>query len=320
VTITAMHQRVHQRPNQSIYPSDMECVNTERQRDSALNDYCQSIMGRDLLTVADEQRLATRAQTGDRSARNRLIEGNLRLVVAVAAHYANHGLPLIDLIGAGNEGLVMAVDNFRPDGARLSTYAVPWIRRNCVRALAKHQGLTEDLYFTHSRIKAAQHAALANGRVLNDQDVSKAAHITVDELHLVYQAVAIGRPEKVLSMPAYDGCESIETLADILPDTTQVPVVDQVLQREQISAILPRVLDPREQLVIMCMFGLGDLDGDCKTRQETADLLARVMPPRVSVTTIYNLRKRGLTKLETYMGPLDLEALRPRPRSRLLAS
>ena len=89
-----------------------------------------------LLTADEEKEVARRAQAGDESARQRMIECNLRLVVRIARRYINRGLPLLDLIEEGNLGLIHAVKKFDPErGFRFSTYATWWIRQTIERGI-----------------------------------------------------------------------------------------------------------------------------------------------------------------------------------------
>jgi RNA polymerase nonessential primary-like sigma factor len=89
-----------------------------------------------LLSADEEKYFARRARKGDESARQRLIESNLRLVVKIARRYINRGLPLLDLIEEGNLGLIHAVGKFDPErGFRFSTYATWWIRQAIERAI-----------------------------------------------------------------------------------------------------------------------------------------------------------------------------------------
>src|SRR5437870_6973353 len=105
--------------------------------DLGLKRYLQEIGQFPLLTPQQEVELAGKIKKGDAAARERMINANLRLVVTIARDYANLGLPLIDLISEGNIGLTKAVERFDPTkGAKLSTYAMWWIKQSIKRALA----------------------------------------------------------------------------------------------------------------------------------------------------------------------------------------
>ncbi len=98
--------------------------------------YLEEIGVSPLLTAEEEKTFARRAQRGDESARQRMIESNLRLVVKIARRYINRGLPLLDLIEEGNLGLIRAVEKFDPErGFRFSTYATWWIRQTIERGI-----------------------------------------------------------------------------------------------------------------------------------------------------------------------------------------
>ncbi len=98
--------------------------------------YLNEIGASRLLTADEEKSCARRIQKGDESARQRMIESNLRLVVKIARRYSNRGLPLLDLIEEGNLGLMHAVKKFDPErGFRFSTYATWWIRQTIERAI-----------------------------------------------------------------------------------------------------------------------------------------------------------------------------------------
>src|SRR6476619_6648385 len=105
--------------------------------DFGLKRYLQEIGQFPLLTPQQEVELAKKIKKGDAAARERMINANLRLVVTIARDYANLGLPLLDLISERNIGLTKAVERFDPTkGAKLSTYAMWWIKQSIKRALA----------------------------------------------------------------------------------------------------------------------------------------------------------------------------------------
>ena len=98
--------------------------------------YLNEIGANPLLTAAEEVCLARQVRAGDFQARQTMIERNLRLVVNIAKHYLNRGIPLLDLVEEGNLGLMHALDKFDPErGFRFSTYATWWIRQNIERAI-----------------------------------------------------------------------------------------------------------------------------------------------------------------------------------------
>src|SRR6195256_3742915 len=105
--------------------------------DTGLNRYLREIGRIPLLTPQQEIELAAKIKKGDPAARERMITANLRLVVTIARDYVDLGLPLLDLISEGNIGLTKAVERFDPaKGAKLSTYAMWWIKQSIKRALA----------------------------------------------------------------------------------------------------------------------------------------------------------------------------------------
>ncbi len=122
--------------------SDRQLVGKTRKETSAetpelLAKYLSRIGRGKLLTHAEEIDLSERAKEGDKKARQRLIEKNLRLVVSVAKKYRGYGLPFEDLIQEGNIGLMKAVEKYDPDrGYRFSTYATWWVRQAVQRAVA----------------------------------------------------------------------------------------------------------------------------------------------------------------------------------------
>jgi RNA polymerase primary sigma factor len=120
----------------ATYPTTYPTTYTEAEAPRLLAAYMARIGRGDLLSHREEVELGRRARAGDRGARRRLIEKNLRLAVSVAKKHRGQGLPFEDLIQEANIGLMKAVDKFDPEkGNRFSTYATWWIRQSIQRAI-----------------------------------------------------------------------------------------------------------------------------------------------------------------------------------------
>jgi RNA polymerase nonessential primary-like sigma factor len=146
-----------------------------------------------LLTAAEEKHYSRLALAGDESARQRMIESNLRLVVKISRRYLNRGLPLLDLIEEGNLGLIHAVKKFDPErGFRFSTYATWWIRQSIERAIM-NQSRTVRLPIhiikdINSCLRAARRLRQENGDNPSVQDI--ATHLQRD----------VGEVQKLMSL------------------------------------------------------------------------------------------------------------------------
>src|SRR5918993_1083675 len=162
-------------------------IERESETPELLAKYLAHIGQGSLLTHKEEINLSLRAKAGDRRARQRLIEKNLRLVVSVAKKYRSQGLPFEDLIQEGNIGLMRAVEKFDPDkGFRFSTYATWWIRQAVQRAVAD-KGRTIRIP-VHRGDKIRKMARVYNGlsaeleREPTDEEVAGRLGWSVDEV------------------------------------------------------------------------------------------------------------------------------------------
>src|ERR1700722_7915727 len=113
-------------------------ITRSRRGRSPFDSYLIEIDETPLLSAQDERELAARVQAGDTSARDLLVRANLRLVVSIARNYVGKGLPVEDLVGEGNMGLIRAAEGFDPNaGTRFATYATYWIRQSIRRSLSR---------------------------------------------------------------------------------------------------------------------------------------------------------------------------------------
>ena len=226
--------------------------------DNGLNRYLQEIGRIPLLTPQQEIDLARKIKKGDAAARARMINANLRLVVTIARDYVNLGVPLLDLISEGNIGLTKAVERFDPaKGAKLSTYAMWWIKQTIKRALA-NQGKTIRLP-VHLVDKTAKVRRIALrmsdelGREPTDEELGDELGIEGDK---VAQLKRFGiRPASLESRIADDDATEFgELIADEERETPFETLRDKNLLSEMDGLL--RVLDKREQKIISERFGL----------------------------------------------------------------
>jgi RNA polymerase primary sigma factor len=228
----------------------------------AFHIYLQDIRGLDLLTHEEEIELAQRAAAGDWLARCKLIESNLRLVIAVARRYARAGVLLVDLIQAGNLGLMQAVDKFDYErGSRLSTYATMWIQQAICRDVGAQLHvihLPEHVSMRLRRIRRISARLVSeNGIDPPPEQIAAACHMTVNEvvdlLSVIEQPVSL---EAVVNV----NDEAVGSFADKLEDSTTTTPAESAT-RDLLGEELQRafaLLTPREQTVIALRFGIGD--------------------------------------------------------------
>jgi len=215
-----------------------------------------------LLSHKEELHLAWRIERGDLEAKNRLVEANLRLVVAVAKRHRYQGLPFIDLIQEGCIGLIRAAEKFDPRrGHRFSTYATWWIRQAMTRALA-YTGRTIRLpgpvVAKLRRIGAAEAALTTElGRAPTAAEIAPLVGLSPDEveaIHLVTQVVAsLDSP-----LEQDDGGRPPDVLADNTSKLAFEPV-DAHMSRARVAHLL-QALPVAERQVIGLRYGLGGDD------------------------------------------------------------
>jgi len=226
--------------------------------DVSLHSYLLEIAHSRPLSSAEEVQVARRIKAGDEGARNRLVEANLRFVVSVAKEYQNRGVPLADLISAGNMGLITAAERFDEDkGFKFISYAVWWIRQAILQTLAE-QSRTVRLPLNKIGLlyRISKASRLLQQERADDPDPEEIAaqlEVSVEE---VRDTLLCGR--SVRSLDATFREEEDHSLLDVLPDDKQESPEGEVLRgclRGQIDAALGSLMG-REAEILRLYFGL----------------------------------------------------------------
>src|SRR3954470_6704007 len=233
----------------------------ETTTEDAVRLYLKSIGRVPLLTKDDEVRLAKRVEQNDMSAKNHLIEANLRLVVSIAKRYTGRGLTLLDLIQEGNLGLIRAVEKFDwRRGFKFSTYATWWIRQAITRALADQSRtirIPVHMVERMNRVARAKRALLQqHNREPSYEEIADLVEMTPKK---VEEILKLGQEPVSLEAPV-GGEEGDASLGDFIEDSATDRPLEIVANRIR-DADLLKVLDSlgwRERKVIELRYGLGD--------------------------------------------------------------
>jgi RNA polymerase primary sigma factor len=232
-----------------------------------------------LLTKEEEIELAQRIERGDLEAKDRLINSNLRLVVANAKRYQNLGLSLLDLIQEGILGLIRAAEKFDwRKGFKFSTYATFWIRQALQRALDAHARtirIPVSVAQLERKVAAAQRRFEAEmGRPPTDDELAATAEVDVAEIERLRQAA-----RAVTSLDKPVGEDQEATLGALLPSNGE-PVEEEVavsLREGAVRRALEQLPD-RERRLVELRYGFGDRD---PTSAEKVATELQISPSRV---------------------------------------
>ena len=273
--------------------------------DTGLNRYLQEIGRIPLLTLQQEIELASKIKKGDAQARERMINSNLRLVVTIAHDYANLGLPLLDLISEGNIGLTKAVERFDPTkGAKLSTYAMWWIKQSIKRALANQSKTIRLPVHLVDKVAKVRRVSLQMsdelGREPTDDELGDEIGIAAGKVSQL-KTVSIRPASLDAPISDDDSTEFGEIVGDEDAQTPFELLRDKNL-RNEVGGLLD-VLDDREKKIIFQRFGLDG--GKPKTLEEVGKKFG------VTRERIRQLQNIALSKLRRALSkkerPVDVE-------------
>ena len=237
-----------------------ERLTTQEQRQaspSLLDIYFREIGRFPLLSADDERRLARQMAAGVDGARDRLIVSNLRLVVKIAQEYTDVGLPLNDLIQEGNIGLIEGIDRFDPErGYRLSTYSSWWIRRSILMAINSQSRMIRipDYLFRAVR-QLAQMRSMAEGGMIDEEEITEAAGISIDRLRQIEFQV-----NEIVSLDQIIGEEGDETLEERIVDESGLSPEHEALRllfRDELETVLDKI-PARQAFAIRLHYGIED--------------------------------------------------------------
>ena len=265
--------------------------------DDSIKSYMKSISSIPLVKRADEAELAKLIEAGSDEAREKMIVGNLRLVVKIAHDFKSLGVPLSDLIAEGNIGLMKAVEKFRPDkGAKFSSYGAWWIKQSMRRAIADQSRVIRIPIQSAVKIKKIQKASLELaerlGRIPTEKEIA-------DELEIsekTVQTLKGSANSNVVSLNAFFQVGEEGSLSDILPDLSSY-TPEESLDEQEIRTYIRKVIDTklkeRERLILKLRYGIGG--GQPKTLEEVSEIIGRTRE------RVRQIQHQALRKVALYM-------------------
>lgn len=290
---------------------DEETLNSGQYFDDASDDsvrlYLREIGKIPLLNSEDELSLAQKVVAGDKKAKDKMAEANMRLVVSIAKRYSGRGLDFLDLIQEGNTGLLRAVEKFDPDkGFKFSTYATWWIRQAITRAIADQaRTIRIPVHMVETINKLLRTQRRMTQELNREPTIDELAKELEMEPAKIEYVIKI--KQDITSLDAgvgRDGEDEDSVLGDFVEDgesTTPEESATSQLLREQVQSILSSLSD-REQKIIKMRFGLEN--GKSHTLEEVGREFAvtRERIRQIEAKALAKLRKhKDAKKLHEYI-------------------
>ena len=275
--------------------------------DDSVRLYLREIGKIPLLSAEEELALAQKVVAGDKKAKDKMAEANMRLVVSIAKRYSGRGLDFLDLIQEGNTGLLRAVEKFDPDkGFKFSTYATWWIRQAITRAIADQARV---IRIPVHMVETINKLLRTQRRMTQDLNREPTIEELAKELEMEPEKVeyVIKIKQDIQSLDAgvgRDGEEEDSSLQDFIEDeesaTPEESATTQLL-KEQVQSVLSTLSD-REQKIVRMRFGLDN--GKSHTLEEVGQEFAvtRERIRQIEAKALAKLRKhKDSKKLHEYL-------------------
>lgn len=258
-----MDQEFEEPPEEALLTPEPETVAPEMELlEDVTQLYLTEIGAKPLLTAEEEVATARLVRQGDFAARQRMIEHNLRLVVNIAKHYLNRGIPLLDLVEEGNLGLIHALEKFDPErGFRFSTYATWWIRQNIERGIMNQSRTIRLPVHVVKEInvvlRAMRHLESADKR---DSTVERVAALIDRPVEDVRRILSLN--EHIASLDAPLEIDPNHTIGEIIADESGADP-ESLLQESEVGSLVDdwlAQLSDRQRSVIERRYGLNGAD------------------------------------------------------------
>ena len=275
--------------------------NVDSFADDSVRLYLREIGKIPLLEIEEEKKLTARATKGDKKAKDKLAESNMRLVVSIAKRYSGRGLDFLDLIQEGNTGLLRAVEKFDPDkGFKFSTYATWWIRQAITRAIADQaRTIRIPVHMVETINKTIRTSRKLTQELNREPTTEELAEVLGMEPDKVEYVLRIRQDIASLDQSVgKDGEDEDSVLGDFVEDEERATPEDAAgsqLLKEELAKII-RTLTDREQKIIKMRFGIGG--GRPHTLEEVGEefSVTRERIRQIEAKALSKLRKNKDTK------------------------
>ena len=275
--------------------------NVDAFADDSVRLYLREIGKIPLLSQEEEQELAQKILKGDKKAKDKMVEANMRLVVSIAKRYSGRGLDFLDLIQEGNTGLLRAVEKFDPSkGFKFSTYATWWIRQAITRAIADQARTiripVHMVETINKTLRATRKLTQELNREPTIEEIAKEMDMEPEKVEYVMRI-----KQDIASLDqsvGRDGDDEESVLGDFVEDeeraTPEDSAASQIL-KEQLAEIISTLSD-REQKIIKLRFGIGG--GRSHTLEEVGAefSVTRERIRQIEAKALSKLRKHKDTK------------------------